>query len=141
MDWTVTETTQYADVILPGSTYLETAGTRCNFEGRLVEFAEAVRPPAGISGREVLRGLAGEFGIAVGGDVTSEISRIVRESLGTLACFYWNTGEERRSDAEMRVVPARAGVRPVSIQPPLTHGEKYKKDIREVGTERFRVRA
>jgi len=32
-------------------------------------------------------------------------------------------------------VDARAS----SIQPPLTHSQKYRKEIREVGTERFRV--
>jgi hypothetical protein len=26
-----------------------------------------------------------------------------------------------------------------SIQPPLTHSQSYRKEIREVGTERFRV--
>jgi hypothetical protein len=36
-------------------------------------------------------------------------------------------------------VETRTGA--VSIQPPLTHAEKYKREIREVGTERFRVRS
>jgi anaerobic selenocysteine-containing dehydrogenase len=140
MDWTPTETTQYADVVLPGSTYLETAGTRCNFEGRLIGFTEAVEPPAGVSGKEVLRGLAAEFGVDVGQDLSEEISLIVEKNLGSLLCFYWNTGQDRSSETPMRLVPVRSRPRPLSIQPPLTHAEKYKKEIREVGTERFRVR-
>ncbi len=40
----------------------------------------------------------------------------------------------------MHLVVADTGVRVGLIQPPLTHGEKYKKEIRDVGTDRFRVR-
>jgi formate dehydrogenase major subunit len=141
MDWTPTETTQYADVVLPGSTYLETAGTRCNFEGRLIRFAEAVEPPAGISGKDVLQGLAGEFGIRTGEDLTAEVLGLVRDNLGPLAGYYCNTGEERTGDAGMHLTDVATRARTASIQPPLTHAEKYKKEIREVGTERFRVRS
>ena len=48
MDWTDTETTRFANVVLPGSTFLETNGTRCNFEGRVARFIRAVEPPAGV---------------------------------------------------------------------------------------------
>ena len=141
MDWTNTETTQYADVVLPGSTYLETEGTRCNFEGRLAKFAEAVEPPAGLSGRGVLEGLATEFGIPAGDDLTADLARIVADKLGSLKTFYWNTGQDREYEGAARLVPTGPGTGRVAIQPPLTHGEKYKKEIREVGTERFRVRS
>ncbi|MFC1739465.1 FAD-dependent oxidoreductase [Planctomycetota bacterium] len=141
MDWISTETTQYADVVLPGSTYLETSGTRCNFEGKVVEFCRAVEPPAGISGREVLRTLAAEFGIETAQDTSREIQGIIQDKLGTMSRFYWNTGQGRDLDeSKMRLVAADTGVRTGSIQPPLTHGEKYKKEIRDVGTDRFRVR-
>jgi formate dehydrogenase major subunit len=141
MDWTNTETTQYADIVLPGSTYLETAGTRCNFEGRVVKFAEAVEPPAGLSGREVLEGLAAEFGIPRSDDLTADLAQIVGDKLGLLRAFYWNTGQDREHEGKARLVPTGPGTGRVAIQPPLTHGEKYKKEIREVGTERFRVRS
>ena len=140
MDWTDTETTRSADVVLPGSTFLETEGTRCNFEGRLIEYARAVEPPSGASGVEVLRGLAAEFGVAAGTDTTAEVAKTVEEKLGDLARFYWNTGEERIAPVALRLVPTGAVVQAGSIQPPLTHGEKYKREIREVGTGRFRVR-
>jgi predicted molibdopterin-dependent oxidoreductase YjgC len=140
MDWTDTETTRYADVVLPGSTYLETAGTRCNFEGALVEYSKAVEPPSGSSGDEVLRGLAREFGLITIDDTTAEIETIVRKKLGDLARFYWNTGEERFASATKRLVPTGAAAHTGSIHPPLTHGERYKREIREVGTGRFRVR-
>jgi formate dehydrogenase major subunit len=140
MDWTGTETTRSADVVLPGSTYLETKGTRCSFEGAVVEYARAVEPAAGADGPEVLRGLAREFGIDTPDDTSAELKEIAAEKLGDLARFYWNTGEERVAPGSMRLVPTGAVVHTGSMQPPLTHGEKYKREIREVGTGRFRVR-
>ena len=134
MDWTDTETTRGADVVLPGSTYLETAGTRCGFEGSLVAYSRAVEPPAGVSGDEVLKGLARELGLAVPDDTAAAVDSVAREKLGDLVRFYWNTGEERIPTGKMRLVPTGAGVRTGSIQPPLTHGEKYRREIREVGT-------
>jgi formate dehydrogenase major subunit len=141
IDWANTETTRYADVVLPGSTCLETEGTRCNFEGRLVKFQRAVEPPAGLSGLDVLCGLAAQFGIAIPDDLTGDIDRVVRDSLGKLACYYWNTGERRVPESPGRLVAVEPRMGATAIQPPLTHGEKYKKEIRDVGTERFRVRA
>lgn len=134
MDWTPTETTSYADVVLPGSTYLEQGGTRCNFEGNLVQFRQAVSPPAGRSGIEVLRGLAVEFGLRAPGDeheMETRAERIARACLGS---------DERRWDTATALAPAEAEARPVRVPPPLTHTERYKREIREVGTERFRVR-
>jgi NADH dehydrogenase/NADH:ubiquinone oxidoreductase subunit G len=126
--------------VLPGSTYLETKGTRCSFEGAVVEYARAVEPAAGADGPEVLRGLAREFGIDTPDDTSAELKEIAAEKLGDLARFYWNTGEERVAPGSMRLVPTGAVVHTGSMQPPLTHGEKYKREIREVGTGRFRVR-
>jgi len=141
MDWTSTETTQYADVVLPGSTYLETCGTRCNFEGKVIEFCRAVEPPAGVSGKQILRALSVEFGIETARDTSREIQAIIKDKLSTMSCFYWNTGQERNLEqGKMSLVAFDAHVRMGSIQPPLTHGEKYKKEIRDVGTDRFRVR-
>jgi formate dehydrogenase major subunit len=140
MDWTDTETTRFADVVLPGSTFLETPGTRIDFEGRAVSYAGAVEPPAGMSGTDVLALLAEETGIRVPDDVTAAMTREVLEALGARAPWYWNTGQERGTGDPGRLTVPDASVRTGTIQPPLTHGEKYKREIREVGTERFRVR-
>lgn len=140
MDWTHSETTQFADVVLPGSTYLESEGTRCNFEGNVIEFTRAVEPPSGLTGREVLLGLAAAFGVNISEDTTSEIRGLIENNLGDSVDYYWNTGQDRSDNMEKRLVPASAEVRAGSIVPPLTHGEQYKREIREVGTERFRVR-
>jgi len=140
MDWTSTETTRSADVVLPGSTFLETEGTRCNFEGRVVRYERAVEPPSGASGNEVLRGLAAECGVAAAADTGAELAALVKEKLGPFAVFYWNTGEERPQPGKTRLVATGAVAHTGSIQPPLTHSDTYKREIREVGTGRFRVR-
>jgi len=140
VDWTDTETTQYADVVLPGSTFLETRGTRLNFEGSMNGFPRAVEPPSGLSGKEVLTVLARELGLEVSDDVTTEMSNTVSRGLGEFVMYYWNTGQERKHSGPGSLVVPVTGLKAGSIQPPLTHGEKYKKEIREVGTERFRVR-
>ncbi len=136
MDWTDTETTRFADVTLPGSTYLETAGSRCNFEGNLTKFTQAVTPPSGKSGVDILESLAEAFGIDVS---IEEIDGVVRNSLGDLVRFYWNTGEDRNWDGKGTLIPVSADAKASSIQPPMTHSQEYRKEIREVGTERFRV--
>lgn len=141
MDWTGTETTQFADVTFPGSTYLETSGTRCNFEGRLIKFERALEPPSGLSGREIILRLAEKFGISSSDDLTGEIQAVISERLGDLASFYCNTGQEREYKGTMRLVPTPPVIRAGSIQPPLTQEEIYRREIREVGTERYRVRA
>lgn len=135
MDWTDTETTMAADVTLPGSTYLETPGTRCNYEGNVICFNGAVPPASGKTGREVLESLATAFGL----NPNDSPDELIREKLGDMVCFYWNTGEERDWDGKGTLVPIALGAKASSILPPLTHGQQYRKDIREVGTERFRV--
>ncbi len=135
MDWTDTETTMAADVTLPGSTYLETPGTRCNYEGNLICFNGAVTPASGKTGREVLECLAKAFGLTL----NDSPDELVREKLGDMVRFYWNTGEERNWDGTGALVPITLGTKASSIQPPMTHSQQYRKDIMEVGTERFRV--
>ena len=135
MDWTDTETTMAADVTLPGSTYLETPGTRCNYEGNVICFNGAVPPASGKTGREVLECLAEAFNLKL----NESPDELIREKLGDMVRFYWNTGEKRNWDGRGTLVPITLGAKASSILPPLTHGQQYRKDIREVGTERFRV--
>ncbi|MCD4846945.1 MAG: molybdopterin-dependent oxidoreductase [Candidatus Aegiribacteria sp.] len=139
VDWADTETTRFADVTLPGSTFLETPGTRCNFEGELTSFTGAVSPPSGITSTEALTCLAKAFGLTIADGLFDEIDRIVRKNLGDLTRFYWNTGEKRNWDGKGELVAIEADVKATSILPPMTHSQEYRKEIREVGTERFRV--
>jgi hypothetical protein len=53
--------------------------------------------------------------------------------------FYWNTGEQRKWNGRGTLVHVTPDAKTSSMLPPLTHGQQYRKDIREVGTERFRV--
>ena len=114
-----------------------------DFEGRVLRFTEALTPPAGLPGWKVLAGLAQQFGLPTGAervaDVTAEIERAVSENLGGRAAYFWNVGEERPPLERTCLVSAAVQARAPSLQPPLTHAERYKRELREVGTERFRV--
>ncbi len=144
MDWTDTETTRAADVVLPASTYLESEGTRCTFEGRLQAFARAIRPPSGKAGWEILRGLAQAFGVNVAAasviDLKQEIEGKLRAGLDGATPFYWNSGEPRSWPGTGRLVPPPIDERAAVQHVPVTPGEWYKRGIRAVGTDRYRVR-
>ena len=127
-------------MVLPGSTFLETAGTRCNFEGKVVEYSRAVEPPAGVSGREVLEGLAAEFGLKDVEGATAQLGSAVEKNLKKQMPWYWNTGQERKGGAAAKLAAAGLGAGKIALMPPLTHTGRYRKEIREVGTGRFRVR-
>ena len=99
----------------------------------------AVEPPAGFCSVEALRTLAKGFGIKANGDVASELDSVVAKGLGKLVCHYWNKGEAREGGRGKLVAPG-GGIKAGAIDPPLTHSGKYRKEIREVGTDRFRVR-
>ncbi|MFH1466650.1 MAG: FAD-dependent oxidoreductase, partial [Pseudomonadota bacterium] len=98
MDWTPTETTHDADVVLPGCPFPEAAGTRCAFDGRVVAFQPVLRPPAGYPGWRVLAGLVRALGLQVPDDLSAlqdEVAAAARASLGPWAPFHWNQGEPR----------------------------------------------
>jgi hypothetical protein len=99
-----------------------------------------VEPPSGLSGKEVLLNLAKAFGVNVSDDLSLEIDEIINRNLIEEAAFYWNTGQERKYVRELRLLAVGSDVKAGSIQPPLTHGEQYKREIRDVGTDRYRVR-
>ncbi len=140
MDWTDTETTRFADVVLPASTFLETRGTRCNFEGKVTNFFRAIEPPARICSVGVLRILAKGFGIDTGEDIVAELDAKAAKELGKFVSFYWNKGEVRPGSGGEKLVTPAGGIKTGSMDPPLTHSGKYRKEIREIGTNRFRVR-
>jgi formate dehydrogenase major subunit len=143
LDWTPTETTEYADVVLPGSTFLESGGTRINFEGRLTRYTQALRPPFGAATAEVLAGLAKAFGIEDAGgtidEITAGLDRLMRAHLGDRVKFTWNTGEARGGSGAVRLNVADVRTKPSPIAPPLTVAEHYKRQVREVGVAHYRV--
>ena len=141
MDWSPTETTRFSDVVLPGSTFLETEGSRCNFEGNLIEYKEAVKPPAGASGREILFDLARDFGLDMQEDTSGEIGIIIGKNLGDeLVPFCWNTGQQRGLPPLGRIVKIQTDLKAAHIPKPLTQYGKYKQEIVNVGSEHYKVR-
>ncbi len=139
MDWTHTETTRFAHVVLPGSSWLESPGTRCSFEGRVLDYAQVTAPPARRAGWQVLAGLAEALGVSVPAkleDLQRELEGVVREGLGDRIHWYWNQGEPRPPLPEVETTPAEIRERPSRIPPPLTHSARYKRSLREHGPGR-----
>jgi len=140
MDWTDTETTRMADALLPGSTYLETEGTRCNFEGRVIHYNRTVEPPAGFSGREILGRMASALGVELSEDITAEIENVIGEKIDkSLIPYYWNTGQKRGPLPAQNLVKAHIGTSPPAIPQPLTRYGRYKQEIISVGIEHYKV--
>jgi formate dehydrogenase major subunit len=141
IDWTQTETTQFADVTLASATFLESAGTRCNFEGKLLDFKEAVKPLSGRAGWQVLTDLLVAFGMKSSSnldEISTKANSLASATLAELKPFYMNTGENRPSvESKLQAVSNTAGK--LSIALPLSHSAHYKRKIREMGTEHYRV--
>jgi anaerobic selenocysteine-containing dehydrogenase len=144
MDWAETETTRSAGVLLPWTTVLESDGTRLDFTGRAVRCFRAVEPPSGLQGWEVLAMLAAEAGVGdIPGSVeamSAVVAQAVRETLGGMAAFYWNEDGHPEWDGRGELSAVQVRGRPAQLCPPLTAVGHYKAQIREVGTERFRVK-
>jgi formate dehydrogenase alpha subunit len=63
------ETAKYADVVLPGSSFLETDGTFTNSDRRIQRVRQAVKPPDGLkTDGDVINGLARAMGVDFGFD-------------------------------------------------------------------------
>jgi len=71
--------------------------------------------------------------------LTAELEDAVRTGLGSLAAFYWNRGEERAAPAGGALVLPRLETRPAPLPPALTQTGRYKRTMRAVGAEHFRV--
>jgi hypothetical protein len=100
----------------------------------VLEFTEAVPPPASMSGRAILVELAKELGIEFADDVTREIQNIVAEKLdGALRAYCWNTGQARTALPKEAFTRAAIAASPGPIPHPLTQYEAYKHDIVSVG--------
>ena len=142
MDWTRTETMRFADVVLPGSNWLESPGTRCSFEGRVLVYPQVATPPSRRAGWEVLAGLARALGLDdVPGDavgVASQLEERVRACLGDRSVFYWNRGEERLTIDQPRVVQVEPQGRLRGAPPAITHSARYKRSLKERGPKHHR---
>ena len=105
IDFFLSETARYADVVLPGSLMEEDEGTTTNVEGRVIHHRQVVKPPAGA--REdwrIICDLAGRLG--AGGKFAYQSTRDIFDELraaskGGIADYAGITWE--RIDREMGV--------------------------------------
>lgn len=140
MDWSHTETTRAADVLLPGTTGLEEEGTRCGLDGSVKAFRQAVKPPSGLQQWEILASAlpgGADAGVASAADVTAALEGESRK-LGANADRYWGLDRPEWDGGGTLKMPEVHG-RPSPICPPCTVTARYRATIREVGAERFRV--
>jgi len=140
MDWTPTETTRAADIVLPASTYLEECGSRCNFEGRVIEYTTAVKAPAGISSKEILIEMAKCLELEISGDISEEMKTLIEKKTDKAVIpFCFNSGQIRKLLPKSDLVKVRPAAELGSIPLPLTQHEKYKSEIINVGSKYFKV--
>ncbi|MCP5069357.1 MAG: molybdopterin-dependent oxidoreductase, partial [bacterium] len=140
VDWAFSETAQFANISIPGSTFLESEGTRCNFEGKLKRFVPAVSTPGGVKTWQVLRNLGASLGLelpAVFDQISSAIERKTRKTLGDQARFYIDGGDSWSGTGSLVKVDYEAKASPRS--PAMTIMAHYKREVQEVGIEHFRV--
>ncbi len=60
----LSESARHADVVLPGSTFAEEAGTITTLEGRVIRIDQVVAPVAGVDDMGIIRALAARLGAA-----------------------------------------------------------------------------
>jgi len=141
-DWAETETTLFANVAIPIATYLESEGTRINFEGRAVEFNAAVGAPSGVKTWHVLKNLADNLGVEIPGvfaGISGELTTLVKKNLGDQLPFYWNTGQDRRWNGVGSLAVAKVSGAAFPGAPALTPNAQYKDEIQEIGIKHYRV--
>jgi formate dehydrogenase major subunit len=143
-DWAETETTLFANVALPMTTYLETEGTRVNYEGRVMDFTAAVGAPNGIKTWHLLKNIGDQLGVTTPGvfsAISAELAGLVRRSLGDRVAFYFNTGQTRDWDGTGSLVVADVDLASSPGAPALTACAQYKSEIQEIGIRDYRVGA
>ena len=142
-DWAETETTLFANVAVPITTYLETEGTRVNYEGRVMNFRAAIGAPNGIKTWHVLKNIGDQLGVPIPGvfsAISAELARLARKSQGDRLAFCFNTGQTRSCDGTGSLVVADVGVS-FAGAPALTACAQYKSEIQEIGIMDHRVGA
>ena len=140
---TMSETAYAADIVLPGTNYLEEEGSRVNFEGRVHHFQPVMPAPAGRQGWNVLCGLAGAFRLVGICRSMEEMHKVlvmsIRAGYGEYTPFYWNGGEARNWRGPRCFLPVEIKPVPHVISHYLTMIQRYKYDAEVIGINNFRM--
>ncbi len=141
-DWAETETTLFANAAIPITTYLESEGTRINFEGKATKFKAAVGAPNGIKTWHVLKNIADSLGVDTPGvfaTISADLEKSASKNLGELLPFYWNTGQTRNWDGKGTLTVADATASSFPAVPALTPCARYKNEVQEIGIANYSV--
>jgi NADH-quinone oxidoreductase subunit G len=109
----------WADLVLPGTSYLERDGSYVNLEGRLQRLRRATLPPAPDELAWISK-LAERFGVQV-----SPHASALRDELG-----YGDPGERAPLAARTGYEPPPAATTPPEAPPPAAPGEHFLADLR-----------
>ena len=141
-DWAETETTLFAHVALPLTTYLETEGTRISLEGRVIPYQAAVPAPNGVKTWHMLRNIAYCLGVGMPGvfvSIFADLERLVKANQRDRLPFYWNTGQPRVWDGKGTLTVADILTSTFPATPALTPSTRYKAEVQQVGLKHYRV--
>ena len=138
-----TETVNLSDIVLPGATYLETPGSRCNFEGKMTSFQAALLPPSGKNGLEVLVELARAFSLQTvpssPEQIRDQITHAMLANAQELMPYLWNMGQDRPWTGKGKLIVAKTESTPHKQASALTRISHYKHEAATIGMENFKV--
>ncbi len=141
METGYTQTVRFADAVLPGSMYLETPGTRCDFTGKVKEYNAVLKPPSGKTTFDALKQLAIASGLqnipATIEDAKKQILEIMKVSKD--AQYLWITGQRPAWDGQGRLTVAAHERLPEHQAPSLTRMSAYKEEAKTVDIVYFKV--
>ena len=143
-DWAETETTRFANVAIPITTYLESEGTRINLEGRVINFKPAVGAPNGVKAWHVLKNIADHLGVAMPGvfsSISADLVKRITKHQGDRVAFYWNTGQARTWSGTGALTIAEVAASSFPGAPALTPCAQYKNEVQEIGIRHHRIGA
>ena len=140
-DWAETETTLFANIAIPMTTYLETEGSRITMDGKVKQYHAAVAAPNGVKTWHVLRNIAFCLGVELPGvfsSIFAELSHLVATHQEHLLPMYWNTGETRAFSGKGRLTVADTTASSFPAIPALTACAQHKAEVQQIGLEHYR---
>lgn len=140
MDLFTTETTRYADIILPASTHIESGGSFTRLDRKVQKFPPAFPSPSGKTNLEVLCELASLMGGSMDFDSNEEVFEEIKKINPLYArvdpedeekgCHFWNTDVKGNSCEilyrdEFATPDGKAHLSAYRVETRTFHGEEF----------------
>ncbi|NUM36132.1 MAG: FAD-dependent oxidoreductase [Candidatus Brocadiae bacterium] len=136
-----TQTVKFADAVLPGTMYLESSGTRCDFTGKVKKYDAVLNPPSGKNTFEVLVQLATCLGLKGIPETIQEAQDYIQKSIqdSAVSPYQWVVSQRPIWDGKGKLVVASHEILPEHIVPCLTRMSVYKEEAKTVEIAYFKV--